>query len=405
MNITSTVVIGANYGDEGKGLITDFEVRRTGAKTVVRFNGGAQAGHTVVDADRRHVFGHVGAGTFANAKTHLGQKFIVNPLVLERELKELQPKIGYEPIITVHPEARVSTLFDMMLNALVEIMREGSRHGSCGLGINETVTRHEHHPLTVQFLTNALYSDIFQRVHDIKFKWVPARMKELGIIDVPEPYATALDTSVPDLVHNLQELITYLRPLKPLVSPVDGVVFEGAQGLALDEFLGEFPHVTRSITGLPYAILDAANLGVTKLRPVYCTRSYLTRHGAGPLEFEGRDFNGYKVEDQTNVENAWQGSLRYAPLNLPMLHKFIYADLNRAQFVAQAHGVELLRPCLAMTCLDQLNGDVTIIDMNGEFKTLRTSYLPIYVADRLHLELSHVSRGPDHRDVEFLSRA
>jgi adenylosuccinate synthase len=230
-------------------------------------------------------------------------------------------------------------------------------------------------------------------------------MKELGITEVPEPYATALDTSVPDLVHNLQELITYLRPLKPLVSAVDGAVFEGAQGLALDEFLGEFPHVTRSITGLPYAILDAANLGVTKLQPVYCTRAYLTRHGAGPLEFEGRDFNGFQVKDETNVQNAWQGELRFAPLNLPMLHTLIHADLHRAQFVSQAHGVELLRPRLAMTCLDQLHGDVTIIDLNGEFKTLRTSYLPIYVAERLHLELSHISHGPDSRDVQFLGRA
>ena len=80
MQIPATVVIGANFGDEGKGLITDFETRRQDAQLVARFNGGAQAGHTVVtDAGQRHVFGHISAGTFAGASTYLASTFIVNP--------------------------------------------------------------------------------------------------------------------------------------------------------------------------------------------------------------------------------------------------------------------------------------------------------------------------------------
>ena len=74
----STVVIGANFGDEGKGLITDFEVRRTKARVVSRFNGGAQAGHTVHMGDKRHVFGHISSGAFAGAFTYLSSDFLVN---------------------------------------------------------------------------------------------------------------------------------------------------------------------------------------------------------------------------------------------------------------------------------------------------------------------------------------
>jgi adenylosuccinate synthase len=403
MNSISTVVIGANYGDEGKGLITDFEVRRTGAATVARFNGGAQAGHTVYDGDRRHVFGHVGAGTFAGAGTYLASKFIVNTMVLEREMKALHP---FNPIMSAHPDARVSTVYDMMLNALAEVSRGNKRHGSCGLGINETVTRHEQYPLTVKFLTTASFPEIALRLYDIRNSWVPKRMKALGITDVPEPYKSALELDASGVANSLLGPVARLyatqRP-----KPEDGIVFEGAQGLMLDEFLGKFPHVTRSMTGLPYAIIAAAELGVKRLRATYVTRSYLTRHGAGPLEHEGHDFGGYEIDgiflDKTNVENPWQGTLRHAPLNLPMLAHFIHEDTVRAEYVAQAHGVELVQPTLALTCLDQLHGDMTIVDLDGQFKTLRTSYLPTYLSRRLNLHVSHISHGPNSTDVEYLS--
>jgi adenylosuccinate synthase len=398
-NDISTVIIGANYGDEGKGLITDFEVRRTGAATVARFNGGAQAGHTVHDQDRRHVFGHVGAGTFANAGTYLSSKFIVNTMVLEREIKALEP---FNPIMSAHPDARVSTVYDMMLNALAELARGNERHGSCGLGINETATRHEHYPLTVKFLTTASFPEIAERLYDIRNSWVPKRMRALGIVDVPEPYRTALDLDASGVANTLigpaARLYATQRPRAE-----DGIVFEGAQGLMLDEFLGKFPFVTRSMTGLPYAIIAAAELGVKRLRPTYITRSYTTRHGAGPLEHEGVEFGGYQVNDKTNVDNPWQGTLRYAPLNLPLMAHFLHEDSVRAEYIAQAHGVELVQPTLAITCLDQLNGDVTIFDLDGQFKTLRTSYLPRYLSKRLHIHVSHVSHGPAASDVEYLS--
>ena len=64
------VVIGANFGDEGKGLMTDYFASKSNKSLVVRFNGGGQAGHTVTTKDgRRHVFHHFGSGIFAGADT------------------------------------------------------------------------------------------------------------------------------------------------------------------------------------------------------------------------------------------------------------------------------------------------------------------------------------------------
>src|SRR5687767_2778700 len=130
-----SAVIGASYGDEGKGRTVDFLA--DALTLVVRFNGGAQAGHTVVLPDgRRHVFHHFGSGTFKGAETFLSQHFIMNPIMYCRELKEL-PAVR----VTADPRCRITTPWDMMLNQAVEAKRGNDRHGSCGLGINETVTR------------------------------------------------------------------------------------------------------------------------------------------------------------------------------------------------------------------------------------------------------------------------
>ena len=71
-----TAIIGANYGDEGKGLLTDYYAAKSKHSVVVRFNGGPQAGHTVVTPEgKRHVFSHYGSGTLAGAQTFLSKHF------------------------------------------------------------------------------------------------------------------------------------------------------------------------------------------------------------------------------------------------------------------------------------------------------------------------------------------
>src|SRR6185312_724333 len=116
-------VIGANFGDEGKGLVTDFLCDRENATLVVRYNGGAQAGHTVVVPDgRRHVFSHVGSGSFCDVPTHLSKFFLVNPVVFAREQIELD-QIGVRPTVYVDRDARVTTVVDMLINQALEDKR------------------------------------------------------------------------------------------------------------------------------------------------------------------------------------------------------------------------------------------------------------------------------------------
>src|SRR5580692_10593922 len=108
-------VIGANFGDEGKGAVTDYLCAQ-GAGMVVRYNGGAQAGHTVVTPEgKRHVFHHFGSGTLASVPTFLSQFFVCNPLAAMYEVNELLT-LGVNPLLYAHPNCLVTTFADMIIN-------------------------------------------------------------------------------------------------------------------------------------------------------------------------------------------------------------------------------------------------------------------------------------------------
>lgn len=136
------VVIGSGYGDEGKGVFTDFLSSQSNESLVIRFNGGAQAGHTVMTPDgKRHVFGHFGANSFLpNSKTALSKHFVVNPLLFAKE-KNILNNMDVDPEVFIHKDCAVTTPYEMILNQWQEDNRGNNRHGSCGVGFGETIQR------------------------------------------------------------------------------------------------------------------------------------------------------------------------------------------------------------------------------------------------------------------------
>ncbi|MGE3913811.1 MAG: adenylosuccinate synthetase, partial [Chloroflexota bacterium] len=86
------ILVGLGFGDEGKGAWTDYLARTEPVHTVVRFNGGAQAGHNVVTPDgRHHTFAQFGSGTLVRGvNTHLSRYMLVNPLAMLKEDEALQ---------------------------------------------------------------------------------------------------------------------------------------------------------------------------------------------------------------------------------------------------------------------------------------------------------------------------
>lgn len=387
-------VVGAAYGDEGKGLGVDalaHTLAKRGRRVLVaRANGGAQAGHTVATPQgARHVFHHIGAGTFAGADTHLTRFFALHPTAFAREAESLA-KHSVSVAVSADPMAPVTTPWDMLINQIVESTRAGGRHGSCGLGFGETLERTEKGPvLLAQDLAG---TGLRVRLRTIQRDWLPQRLVALGVGQVPEPFASVLcddrinDAFEADAAFFLRNVA--LRADAEALGQADALVFEGAQGLLLDQDYGVFPHVTRSNTGLRNPAILAAEAGYTAIDALYMTRAYGTRHGAGPLPLEAERLAGVVVEDETNAPNAWQGSLRLAPVNADALSDAISWD--RAD--AESRGV-LVDAGLGISHLDCIDDSVEIWADGGIRHPGLVGFSGV-LGDRVGLTVDAESFGP-----------
>lgn len=295
------IVIGANFGDEGKGLMTDYLCAQ-GAGVVVRFNGGAQAGHTVVTpSGQRHVFRHFGSGSLLNIPTFLSQFFVCNPILFFEELKQLDA-LGFNPTVYAHPDCLVTTLPDMLINQYIENKRADKRHGSCGIGFHETISRSKVNELKITM------SDL----------WNGGTRLESQLAEICDKYSRFRTGQKVDAPGAIEAFIKCCHQFADCVNPLGigqckDLIFEGAQGLLLDQNRKEFfPHVTHSNTGMKNVEVLCAQAGITTKEIYYVSRTYLTRHGAGPLPGDDASLN---YADETNQPNAFQGTLRFAPLD------------------------------------------------------------------------------------------
>lgn len=329
------IVIGASFGDEGKGLVTDYLCSQ-GAGIVVRFNGGAQAGHTVVTPDgERHVFRHFGSGTFCDVPTYLSSFFVLNPILFFQEREQLI-KLGFRPDVYAHPDCLVTTFMDMLINQAKEQKRGKYRHGSCGIGFHETIQRSSVPELKITM------SDL----------WNGGKRLEAQLAEICGKYAEfRCGTKYEDCGGKATESFIeccehFAQVVQPLgIGQCKDPVFEGAQGLLLDQNNKEFvPHLTHSNTGMKNVEILCAQAGIKEKEIYYVSRTYLTRHGHGPLPGEDASMS---FEDDTNHTNPWQGSLRFAPVNITSLKERINADANGPHKLVLTHCDQFSAPCKA----------------------------------------------------------
>lgn len=368
-----SIVIGAGYGDECKGHMTDILCSKSKSTLNVRFNGGAQASHTVVTPEgKRHAFRHFGAGSFSGADTYLSEMFIVNPMAFVLERKELTKHFELTPNVLVNPKCFVTTLWDMYINQCIETMRGDERHGSCGFGINETVERSSESPfkITVKDLANPII--LRSKLEKIQNEYVEIRLKKeygLTMQELPKQYQELL-TDPENINMSLFYAYEFLMAVKivgdEIIDQYENVVFEGAQGLLLDQNNAEyFPHVTSSNTGIKNVMEILENKKYSgKASIYYMSRCYMTRHGVGPFksEVEGKVYPN--IEDLTNIPNEFQGTLRFGILDLDLLAKEIKKDLFNLKVQASIN--------IVFTCLDQM-ADVAKFIENDMLKEVKSS--------------------------------
>jgi adenylosuccinate synthase len=297
------IVVDLGFGDAGKGTVVDWLCATRPVHTVVRFNGGAQAGHNVVLPDgRHHTFAQFGAGTLRGVRTHLPRFVVVDPLALAAEAEHLERLGVRDPLsrLSVHRDALLATPEHRAANQAREIARGAERHGSCGMGVGEAMAYRLDHP------------DDAPRIGDCL---TPARLR--GKLHLLRARLSTVVGAVrlPPIDDCLAAFTAFARHVSIVDSGAlhrvlrhEPVVFEGAQGVLLDEWHGFHPYTTWSTTTFANAetLLAEADLAGIATR-LGVLRTFTTRHGPGPLVTEDRSL---AVSDRHNTRNPWQGRFR-----------------------------------------------------------------------------------------------
>lgn len=324
------VAVGLGFGDEGKGSVVDALTRRHHSTLTVRFNGGAQAAHNVVLPDAtHHTFAQFGSGTLAGARTHLSRFMLVNPMTMLNEAAHLESLGIADPLslVTIDREALVTTPMHMGLNRLRELALGEGRHGSCGMGIGETVDFANHHPGVAIHARDLLTPHILQR----KLRYLAEYCNAVGVslaVATGRPRPPGFHEAWDMLAASFEDMSRPMFALAERAQIVDRTwllgamaetttIFEGAQGVLLDEKHGFAPHTTWS-----NCTFDNAK----ELLEDFCgevialgiTRAFMTRHGAGPFPTEMPKWGPLVAHDH-NVAGPWQGALRVGALDLPLL--------------------------------------------------------------------------------------
>lgn len=324
----NSVVIGLGCGDEGKGRVVDWLCEKDDPSLVVRFSGGQQAAHHVVHENGAdHVFANFGSGTLRGIPTYFSEFCTIDPMGILNELEFLKNK-GVSPTLYINGKCPVTTTFDKAKNISNNKL---NGHGSCGVGFGATLQREEDH-------YSLLFEDLFH----------PAALyyKTFSIAEYYSRQGT-VPSPIDETLRVCRDLIQ-----TGCVKEVSGMpllretVFEGSQGILLDQKHGFFPHVTRSNTGMT---------NVNKICPppspdVYLvTRAYQTRHGAGPMTNEGINHGIPNNPFEKNFANEHQGPFRTALLDLDLLK---YSAMKVQGEISSNSNVTLV-----ITCLDQMTNN------------------------------------------------
>ncbi len=318
------IVVDLGYGDGGKGTIVDWlcaqsardarDARDAGDKrgrpvqAVVRFNGGAQAAHHVLGpGGEPHAFAQFGSGTFTpGTRTFLSRFVLVDLLALVAEAEHLTSVGIPDPLalLAIDPDALLTTPYHRAANHAREETRGAGRHGSCGMGIGETAR------YALEYPQDAPRAGDITRPRTLVTKL--ARLRDRLAEELPVAVPLPPPGRIAAVYHAIAARLTlagdgYLTRLLAR----GPVVFEGAQGVLLDEWRGFHPYTTWSTTTFENAETLLRESGAAAIR-LGVTRTYQTRHGPGPFPTEDRTLD---LPEPHNADGRWQGPFRAGHLD------------------------------------------------------------------------------------------
>ncbi|GAA3983850.1 adenylosuccinate synthase [Actinomadura viridis] len=409
------VVVDLGFGDAGKGTVVDWLCARgpEPVHAVVRFNGGAQAAHNVVTPDgRHHTFAQFGSGTFTpGVRTHLSRFMLVDPLALAAEAGHLRALGVGDALdrLTADRDALLTTPYHRAANRARERARGADRHGSCGMGIGETAAyalAHDDAPRVGDCLSPARLRRRLTAVRDRYLEEFPAATAGEAVPPVEDcvaaftAFAERVRVVPGDHLHRL------LRTGR--------VVFEGAQGVLLDEWHGFHPYTTWSTTTFANAetlLREAGDAGGPAVR-LGVLRAYATRHGPGPFVTEDPALTA-DLPDPHNGTGPWQGSFRVGHLDAVALRYALEvaggADALAVTHLDVARARGDLKVCVAYDGMERLpvheGGDLEgRAALARRLLTARPVYAPLgadpvpVIEDMLGVPVALRSYGPTAAD-------
>jgi adenylosuccinate synthase len=356
---SSVVVVGAQWGDEGKGKVVDLVAEH--ADVVVRYAGGPNAGHTLVVGDQKVILRLVPSGILQpHTLCLMGEGMVIDPLVLVAEIAALEAKgISVRGRLLLSPRAHVILPQHVVIDGLRESGAGAKAIGTTKRGIGPAY-EDKAGRRGVRVLDLVDPALLRPRVEAQLAAW--------------EPTAKALGGELPSLAAVLESVRSAAEILAGLIGDtserLDGelrrgkrALLEGAQGTLLDLDHGTYPYVTSS-SAVAGGACTGAGIGPSRIgRVLGITKAYATRVGAGPFPTELHDATGETIRTNGGEFGSVTGRPRRTG----------WIDLPALRFAARVNGVD----GWAVTKLDVLTG-LPVVRVCTEYETAsgRTRNLP-----------------------------
>lgn len=306
--MSAFIVLGAQWGDEGKGKMTDYLAED--ADVVVRFQGGNNAGHTVVVGDKEYKLHLIPSGILYDDKVNvIGNGVVVDPKALFEEIDYLEGlgvKVTPEKLI-ISDRAHLIMPYHKVLDNLKEKARGKNDIGTTGKGIGPCYTdKFERCGIRVcDLLHEKVFEEKLRENMNMKNAYIT---KVLG--------GEALDTE--EILNTYKEFAKRIRPFVKdtsvevynAIKADKDVLFEGAQGMLLDIDYGTYPYVTSSNTTAG-GVSNGVGVGPTLItNAVGIGKAYTTRVGKGPFPTELLDETGEWIREKGHEYGVTTGRSR-----------------------------------------------------------------------------------------------
>jgi adenylosuccinate synthase len=275
-----TAVIGTQWGDEGKGKVVDYLAER--ARYVVRFQGGNNAGHTIVVDGKTYKLHLLPSGVVSGKAGVIGNGCVVDPFVLVQEIRQLQER-GLEFDLHLSDRAHLILPYHQALDLAEEAAKGGKKVGTTGRGIGPC---YADKASRVGILAGDLVKP--ERLAEKLRSNVATKNAVLKALGAKETFtAEALQQQLDAVLPTLKPFITdTVKLLQDAVADEEPILLEGAQGSMLDIDHGTFPFVTSSSTASG-GMCSGSGLAPRDIGDVVgVVKAYTTRVGSGPFPTE-----------------------------------------------------------------------------------------------------------------------